>query len=246
MRLNWRSFWTKLGLDQGTRGAYLDENVWNNKGMLGPHYVPVSISCFIFWTLSLHFWWTFSYQSNSPIICGFAPEAYAQLWLGLHSVDLTCLPSFENCKKAKDVLKEAIIRVQEVVLSPERVQVCLPPPPQNPHRSRKTPMHPCSLLPPWSVLHPNADMPSPLLCNACSPTLLPTRSRHLGTNPKVVIQAHRVCPDQVLGLSVVVGPARGPSQIWGQRRCKIGPLTISIGWQCQSPFWRGQWRWWWW
>ena len=50
------------------------------------------------------------YQSNSPIICGFAPEAYAQPWLGLHGMDLTCLLSFENRKKAKDVLKEAIIQ----------------------------------------------------------------------------------------------------------------------------------------
>ena len=51
-----------------------------------------------------------SYQSNSPIICGFAPEAYAQPWLGLQGVDLACLPSFENHKKATDVLKEAIIQ----------------------------------------------------------------------------------------------------------------------------------------
>ena len=51
-----------------------------------------------------------SYQSNSPIICGFTPEAYAQPWLGLHGVDLACLPSFENRKKAKDVLREAIIQ----------------------------------------------------------------------------------------------------------------------------------------
>ena len=51
-----------------------------------------------------------SYQSNSPIICGFAPEAYAQPWLGLHGMDLACLPSFKNHKKAKDVLKEAIIQ----------------------------------------------------------------------------------------------------------------------------------------
>ena len=51
-----------------------------------------------------------SYQSNSPIICSFTPEAYAQPWLGLHGVDLACLPSFEDCKKAKDVLKETIIQ----------------------------------------------------------------------------------------------------------------------------------------
>ena len=51
-----------------------------------------------------------SYQSNSPIICGFMPEAYAQPWLGLHGMDLACLPSFKNRKKATDVLKEAIIQ----------------------------------------------------------------------------------------------------------------------------------------
>ena len=50
------------------------------------------------------------YQSNSPIICKFAPEAYAQPWLGLHSLNLACTPSFNSCRKAKDVLKEAIIR----------------------------------------------------------------------------------------------------------------------------------------
>ena len=51
-----------------------------------------------------------SYQSNSPIICNFVPEAYAQPWLELHGVDLACLPSFESRKKATDVLKEAIIQ----------------------------------------------------------------------------------------------------------------------------------------
>ena len=51
-----------------------------------------------------------SYQSNSPIICGFAPEAYAQPWLGLHGVDFAHLQSFESHKKATDVLKEAIIQ----------------------------------------------------------------------------------------------------------------------------------------
>ena len=51
-----------------------------------------------------------SYQSNSPIICSFAPEAYAPPWLGLHGMNLACLPSFESCRKATDVLKEAIIQ----------------------------------------------------------------------------------------------------------------------------------------
>ena len=50
-----------------------------------------------------------SYQSQSPIICGFAPEAYAQPWLGLHSLNLPHTPSFNGCRKAEDILKEAII-----------------------------------------------------------------------------------------------------------------------------------------
>ena len=51
-----------------------------------------------------------SYQSQSPIICGFAPEAYAQPWLGLHSLNLPHTPSFEGHRNAEDILKEAIIR----------------------------------------------------------------------------------------------------------------------------------------
>ena len=50
-----------------------------------------------------------SYQSQSPIICGFAPEAYAQPWLGLHSLNLPHAPSLDSRRKAEDVLKEAII-----------------------------------------------------------------------------------------------------------------------------------------
>ena len=50
-----------------------------------------------------------SYQSQSPIICGFAPEAYAQPWLRLHSLNLPHAPSFDSRRKAEDVLKEAII-----------------------------------------------------------------------------------------------------------------------------------------
>ena len=50
-----------------------------------------------------------SYQSQSPIICGFAPEAYAQPWLGFHSLNLPHTLSFDSHRKAEDVLKEAII-----------------------------------------------------------------------------------------------------------------------------------------
>ena len=56
-----------------------------------------------------HFHQYLSYQSQSPIICGFAPEAYAQPWLGLHSLNLPHAPSFDSRRKAEDVLKEAII-----------------------------------------------------------------------------------------------------------------------------------------
>ena len=51
-----------------------------------------------------------SYQSQSPIICGFSPAAYAQPWLGLHSLNLPHAPSFDSGRKAEDVLKDAIIR----------------------------------------------------------------------------------------------------------------------------------------
>ena len=71
-------------------------------------------------------------------------------------------------------------------------------------------MLPCSLLPLQSVLPINTDEPNPLLRNAHSLTLLPTKGRHQGRNPKVVIPAHQVHPDQVLSLAVVVGTAKGP------------------------------------
>ena len=51
-----------------------------------------------------------SYQSQSPIICGFSPVAYTQPWLGLHSLNLPHAPSFDSGRKAEDVLKDAIIR----------------------------------------------------------------------------------------------------------------------------------------
>ena len=51
-----------------------------------------------------------AYQSTSPIITGFVPEAYAQWpWLGLHSLDLAHTPPPDSHRKAEDVLKEAIL-----------------------------------------------------------------------------------------------------------------------------------------
>ena len=51
-----------------------------------------------------------SYQSQSPLTCGFSPMAYAQPWLGLHNLNLPHAPSFDGGQKSKDVLKDAIIR----------------------------------------------------------------------------------------------------------------------------------------
>ena len=51
-----------------------------------------------------------AYQSTSPMITGFVPEVYAQRpLLGLHSLDLTHTPPPDSHRKAKDVLKEAIL-----------------------------------------------------------------------------------------------------------------------------------------
>ena len=50
-----------------------------------------------------------SYQSQPPMIYGFAPKAYAQPWLALHSLNLPCAPSSDSHRKAEDILKEAII-----------------------------------------------------------------------------------------------------------------------------------------
>ena len=50
-----------------------------------------------------------SYQSQSPLTCGFSPVAYAQPWLGLHNLNLPHAPSFDGSRKARDILKDAII-----------------------------------------------------------------------------------------------------------------------------------------
>ena len=50
-----------------------------------------------------------SYQSQSPLTCGFSPAVYAQSWLGLHNFNLPHAPSFDGGQKARDVLKDAII-----------------------------------------------------------------------------------------------------------------------------------------
>ena len=39
-----------------------------------------------------------AYQSNSPIICGFTPKAYAQSWLGLHSLNIAHTLPLDSCR----------------------------------------------------------------------------------------------------------------------------------------------------
>ena len=51
-----------------------------------------------------------SYQSQSPLTCGFSPAAYAQPWLGLHNLNLPHAPSFDGGRRARDILKDAITR----------------------------------------------------------------------------------------------------------------------------------------
>ena len=51
-----------------------------------------------------------SYQSQSPLTCGFSPATYAQPWLGLCNLNLPHAPSFVGGRRARDALKDAIIR----------------------------------------------------------------------------------------------------------------------------------------
>ena len=50
-----------------------------------------------------------SYQSQSPLTCGFSPATYAQPWLGLRNLNLPHAPSFGGGRRARDALKDAII-----------------------------------------------------------------------------------------------------------------------------------------
>ena len=119
-----------------------------------------------------------AYQSQSPIICGFAPEAYAQPWLGLHSLNLPHTLSFDSRRKAEDVLKEAIIRSTgggaaalqlgaDLSASTSTVPIQIP-------RDAETLL--LGGLPSSSpllyALLPSANVPSPLLHSARSPAPL--------------------------------------------------------------------------
>ena len=158
-----------------------------------------------------------SYQSQSPIICGFAPKAYAQPWLGLHSLNLPHTPSFDSRRKAEDILKEAIIHSTGSGVATRARTDPSASTSQHPHRSREMPRHShCAVFPP--ILHPlytllpNADMPSPLLHSTHSlAPLLQARVRHLGADQEGVVRVHRVHRDRVPGLAVAASPRWVPS-----------------------------------
>ena len=90
-----------------------------------------------------------SYQSQSPITCGFSPAAYAQPWLGLHSLNLPHAPSFDGGRKAEDVLKDAIIRsTRGRPVSKARVIPAASTSTAPVHRSQKAETIPLQGLPP--------------------------------------------------------------------------------------------------
>ena len=187
--------WTKMFEITGDAGA--------------PLYTSLNIMLHLLDTLP-SFPANLSYQSNSPIICGFVPEAYAQPWLGLHGVNLACLPSFKSCRKATDVLREAIIQsTGGGAVSTARA---------GPSASTSTAPSQIKKDADAPLLTSSSAVCSPSKCrctkspsrNAHSLTPLLMRSRHQGVDQKVVIQAHQVHQDQVPSLAVAVGPAMGP------------------------------------
>ena len=87
---------------------HLDNDVSNNRGIGAPLCASLDIVLCLLETLP-SFPVNLTYQSNSPIICGFTPKAYAQPLLGLHGLDLAHTLPLNSCRKAEDILKEAIL-----------------------------------------------------------------------------------------------------------------------------------------
>ena len=117
------------------------------------------------------------YQSNSPIICRFVPEAYAQPWLGLHSLDLAHTLPLNSRRKAEDILKEAILcstggsAAATVRTGPSASTSTAPTQIGRDAEALPGKVFP-PLLPPQYALHPSADVPSPLLHTALVRLLL--------------------------------------------------------------------------
>ena len=72
--------------------------------------MPALMFCSVSWKHSPCFRQTLHTRASHPSSVGLQPKAYAQPWLGLHSLNLPHTLSFNSHRKAEDVLKEAIIR----------------------------------------------------------------------------------------------------------------------------------------
>ena len=71
--------------------------------------MPSSTFYSIFLTHCLHCLRMFPTKVSHPSLAGSLPAAYAQPWLGLHNLNLPHALSFDGGRKARDILKDAII-----------------------------------------------------------------------------------------------------------------------------------------
>ena len=157
-----------------------------------------------------------SYQSQSPIICGFMPKAYAQPWLGLHSLNVPHAPSFDSCRKAEDVLKEAIIcstRGGAVTTSRADPPTSTSTAPAQVSKDAQTlPLHdPPPSSSSAACFPPNTNVQNPLLHSDRNPApATRMRVRHRGADQGEVDRVLQVHQDRVPGLAVAVSPRVGP------------------------------------
>ena len=189
------------------------------------------------------------YQSNSPIICRFMPEAYAQPWLGLHSLDLAHALPLDSRRKAEDVLKEAILcSTGGSVAATGRTDPSASTSTAPTQIERDTKALSLEGLPSTSssvVCSPSkrrcAKSPSPH-CSWSSSSSGESSASECGSRGSHLSSSS----SSRLGFRIWQWrwvPWWVPSWIQSQRRQGIGPLTNSIWWKCQSPLWRwGQWR----
>ena len=194
------------GLDKSARGAHLDAMFQITWDIGMPLCASLNIVLHLLETLP-SFPANLTYQSNSTIICGFVPEAYAQPWLGIHSPDLEHTPPFNSRRKAEDVLKEAILCStggSAATTVRTGLSTSTSTAPKQIGRDAKA-------LPPQYALHPSADAPNPLLrtTHGPAPPLL-VGVQCPSADQEGVIWAHLVHRAQVPDPAVAVGPVMGP------------------------------------
>ena len=88
---------------------HLDDDALNTEDIGAPLCAGLAILFHLLDTLP-SFPANLVYQITSPITREFTPKVFAQWpWLGLHSLNLAHTPPPDSCRKAEDVLKEAIL-----------------------------------------------------------------------------------------------------------------------------------------